>query len=747
LKISKWGRGFAVLTILSAFVLAVAAGAGAGNGNGNGHAYGRDGIKPVPADVKVKKPSKKKQQELAEQADAIPGPNVVTTASTTPPINTVRVQLGINFITGGLIGVTSTLRGVGQKSEIWVQNNRTFPTGDCRNTDAADLAITDAQVQTLIDEFDNNMYPTEAKLFSTPPNRDGTNETLHNGLSFTGDGDKIVVIVMNIRDENYFDMSNANGFGYVVGYHSSSINELTDRNTMTIDAFDWIHRSGANPPDNPVEGADKACKSRPAFPYRMESTFAHEYQHLLEYYASPGEQSWVNEGLSDYAMRKTGYARPELPHGTIGEESHLQCFYGNLDKTLGGVPYGGPENGLTWWEDQGDGEVLCDYGAAWSMMEYLEGQFGEQFMTALHKEKKNGFVGLQAVLDNRLTGRNAQDIVHQWLASVALDNVLDTRKFRANSHDASLYRIPTLAAAVNWDSLQSYGSDGAPPNGADFVRLRNAAGTYVNAGQLQSISFSGQKQYAPDPVGWKVVDGALSADLTEDLANRTLGREITVPAASPTLTFKGKYDLEEHWDYGFVQISDDGGKTYKSVACSNTNSDNVPNAHPLVLQYVPGYSGVQATFQTETCNLSAYAGKTVILMFRGVTDWGTRGNDEDTANDGWFVDDVTLGGTLLSDGTSLAGWKSETEILPVKVAGWTVQLLGYHSDGTEQVVLGTLPLDASFTGSLANGNLHRLLGGEADVVGALVTYDEPTETIQKYPRYELKVNGVLQPGG
>ena len=73
--------------------------------------------------------------------------------------------------------------------------------------------------------------------------------------------------------------------------------------------------------------------------------------------------------------------------------------------------------------------------------------------------------------------------------------------------------------------------------------------------------------------------------------------------------------------------------------------------HPLVQQYVPGYSG-QADWRTDTCDLSAYAGRTVLLAFRGVTDWGTIGNDADEANDGWFVDDVTLGGTLISDGTA-----------------------------------------------------------------------------------------------
>ncbi len=242
--------------------------------------------------------------------------------------------------TGSPFLTNATLRGVGNKVEIWVQNNRAFPAGDCRNADPADLAITDQQVASLVAAFDHTMFPIESSLFSVAPDRDGSKSLLP--FDYSGDGDKIVTLVMNIRDENYADLNNANGLGYVVGYFSSQVNDFHDRNTLTIDAFDWIHRQGANPPNDPVAGSEQACKSRPAFPYRMESTFAHEYQHLLEYYASPGEYDWVNEGLSDFAMRKTGFARPEIPQGQIGSEGHIQCFFGNLGSTLGGIPLGGP---------------------------------------------------------------------------------------------------------------------------------------------------------------------------------------------------------------------------------------------------------------------------------------------------------------------------------------------------------------------------------------------------------------------
>ena len=62
-------------------------------------------------------------------------------------------------------------------------------------------------------------------------------------------------------------------------------------------------------------------------------------------------------------------------------------------------------------------------------------------------------------------------------------------------------------------------------------------------------------------------------------------------------------------------------------------------------------------------------------------------------------------------------------------------------------MLGSVPVAADFTASLDKGKLRRIIGDDADVVSAIVTYDEPTESIQQYPRYELRVNGTLQPGG
>ena len=124
---------------------------------------------------------------------------------------------------------------------------------------------------------------------------------------------------------------------------------------MTIDVFDWLHRTGADPPHEPVPATN--CTSAPARPFLYEGIFAHEYQHLLEYYEDPEEVSWVNEGLSDYASDADRLRRPKRPvrRDRLRQPSavlHRATWVTQTD----GEPEpgeGGPENSLTLWGDQG----------------------------------------------------------------------------------------------------------------------------------------------------------------------------------------------------------------------------------------------------------------------------------------------------------------------------------------------------------------------------------------------------------
>lgn len=71
---------------------------------------------------------------------------------------------------------------------MWVANDAAFPAGDCRG--AASTQVTDAQVASLVTQFDTNMFPKESAAFSVAPARDGTKATIPG--DFTGAGNKIV---------------------------------------------------------------------------------------------------------------------------------------------------------------------------------------------------------------------------------------------------------------------------------------------------------------------------------------------------------------------------------------------------------------------------------------------------------------------------------------------------------------------------------------------------------------------------
>jgi hypothetical protein len=654
----------------------------------------------------------------------------------------VRTWLALDFVGGFFYLKNYTLRAVDGHVEVWVANNTDFPVGDCRN-DGVRNVVTDAQAAYLADEFENNMYPLESQAFSVPPDRNGKHALLPKlipsvpSAEYKGEGENIVVLVDNVRDENYFDTDNANTFSYVAGFFSTTLNTFFDRNVMTIDSFDWLHRTGAEPPNDP---STDPCTSAPARPFLYEGVFAHEYQHLLESYEDGDEVNWVNEGLSDWAQTLTGYVDPSVGIDDVDFDSHIQCFLGWLTVATPANPIprptSGPENSLTEWSDQGDGEILCDYGAAYTIMELLADRYGNDFMTALHRDDANGFDGLQAVLEQFNVADDAADIVHDWAAMVALDGVLDDGA-SLNGGDAADFKVSTLDATIKWDNVHAYDTPGAPPNGSDYMRLRDGGDAFLGAGAIDSISFNGTSEIS-SPVEWTVDNGALYSGSGDEL-DRMIAREVAVPAGSPTLTFDAAWDTEALWDFGYVQVSTDGGQTYTSLATADTTTDHDPDADPRVVANLPGFTGDSAGFRPQSVDLSAYAGQNVILAFRYITD-------ASVVLPGFWVDNVAINGTVISDGTSLAGWQSQSQILPFEVSGYTVQLIAYN-DAHTAAWIGTLALDADFDGSLSDVALDAVIGTTAQTVAAIVTYDEPTESSGLYARYELTVNGVTQPGG
>ena len=99
------------------------------------------------------------------------------------------------------------------------------------------------------------------------------------------------------------------------------------------------------------------------------------------------------------------------------------------------------------------------------------------------------------------------------------------------------------------------------------------------------------------------------------------------------LSFFHKYDTEQNWDGGKVEISLDNGISWKDLR------DNfIENGYNDYIQDTPGnqaFSGQSGTFITSKVDLTEFCGETVLIRFNFFYDQLEDGR-------GWNVDDVTL---------------------------------------------------------------------------------------------------------
>jgi hypothetical protein len=315
---------------------------------------------------------------------------------------------------------------------------------------------------------------------------------------------------------------------------------------------------------------------------------------------------------------------------------------------------------------------------------------------------------------------------------VLLDRIVGDSKYGiVLGTDKKNVTSKSLRSTVNLANPDSYDVPGAAPNGADYVLLQKN-GQALKGKDLRSLKFQGATTLPTLPLAWTIVSNDPDRNgnpvLFSGNANNTDASAVipvTVPAANPTLSFLAKYGAELGYDYGYVQVSTDGGTTYTSI----------PGDRTVDAPTGPGLNGTTTGFEAHNYDLSAYAGQSILLSFRYVSDGGVN-------EGGLLLDDITLGGTVLSDGSSLAPFKSPTQVKPVAVKNWNVKLIGI-----DEAHNFAWQFEYNGKASLTLNWIQLALLSLFPKVVAVVAYDEPTEQVQQYAPYTLTVNGVVQPGG
>jgi len=441
----------------------------------------------------------------------------------------------------------------------------------------------------LADTFENNILPTDRGFF---------------GSEWTPgvDGDPHIYILY------------ARGIGdNIAGYFSS-----TDEYPPQVNEYSNAHEMFLFNADNS--------------PLDDEYTFgvlAHEFQHMIHWYQDLNESGWLNEGFSELA-------------------AFLNDFYsGSLDALY----TSNPDLQLNNWPDDSQEDPTPHYGAGFLFVTYFLDRFGETATKALIANQDNDLKSVDSTLqqlnlNDPLTGKpiSADDFFLDW----AITNYLMDRQVGDGRYAYTSYlETPPVEPTQSFSSCptSSFTTD-VHQYGADYFRF-TCPGSY-------SLHFEGSIQTRLLPQDPHSGQYALWSNKNDesDMA-LTHSFDLTSYSGQLSLNFWTWYDIEDGWDYVFLEASTDGENWKILTTPSGTAED--PQGSNFGWGYT-GYSGGGSTpvWIYETVDLSQFAGKNLTLRFEYITDSNVTG-------EGFLLDDLSIPeiGYSTDFETDSAGWQAD----------------------------------------------------------------------------------------
>jgi hypothetical protein len=331
-----------------------------------------------------------------------------------------------------------------------------------------------------------------------------------------------------------------------------------------------------------------------------------------------------------------------------------------------------PTTQLNTWNETASASV-AHYGAAFLFLSYLYNRFGRGIIRGILADKQfTDFELLNDVLKRRHIQTTADELFKEWVVA----NYVDDRSI-ANGR----YAYPELPQKVNVQRTTSvpftYHSS-VPPYAAQYVvldslqgknpfRLQFAAPTTVPVVGLPNTP------RAVTPFWWSNRGDMMDTRLVRSVDLRGVHHA--------TLHFQTWYDIEKDYDYSYVEVSRDGGKTWDTLRGPHTTT-----ANPNGANYGNGYTGTTKKWQAESIDLSRYAGHRILLRFEYITDEGYNGQS-------WVLRGLSIPEIHWTD--NFTGW-SPRGFVPVAKdslpARWIVQLVSYTNKGTQ---VSTMPLSGN----------------------------------------------------
>lgn len=472
--------------------------------------------------------------------------------------------------------------------------------------------LTPVQIDYMSGEFDQRIWESDVFHFGNYAPRAPAQ-----GI----DGSRAGIFIYNIRDEAY----HSDFRFYIAGFFWAALNETLQINAIFVDSFDWANRLGP--------AAER--------PFLYEGVVAHEFEHLIHNDVDPDEDSFIDEGMADLAE--------QFIYGPATTASHVGAYMVQHRDSLTDwdgelYDYG---NAVLWqdylWETAGGGILTRPLaervapGFAGNMFADTGAKFadpGDRFTWNLIHEQGNGLQGLASSLG----GLERVEALHR---DFTLANLLDGkvalpqwnyRNLVLGGPDSDGFTIDDGLAFFANQPLPS-----PPPTRKQLRRLTTVEswGAFYRTLQTSeadfAMRFSGNRQ-----------DGIAPASAPFDWFSgfghglqRTLSRTAEGVAAGSVLEFQTWFDIEQDFDYGYVEASADGETWSKLTQLTLLPSAMANIFGSEAFDGPGGFTGNSGGWQLARFALGEFSG-TVHIRFRYATDGAVNGL-------GWRIDDITLG--------------------------------------------------------------------------------------------------------
>ncbi len=371
---------------------------------------------------------------------------------------------------------------------------------------------------------------------------------------------------------------------------------------------------------------------------------AHEYQHLIQWNQDQNEDLWLNEAFSELAYFLSGSPTIRSAFGPTNAE----LFALNTDIQLTARPerkFG-----------ELDMSTFIHYGAERAFIVYLFEQFGPKFIQDLVKNPEPGVLSIRQELSKLPDTPQFDDV----FANFTLAGLLNQRGLAGGIWGYKEY-VPFLPER---DVISTF-------NGTPIAtkQVPYSARYYeIHSDNTVNVSFTGSTLARLTPVdpasgmyAWYSNRGDSSAF--------TLTRAFDLSGLnSATLNYKIWYELEEFYDFAYLEISTDGGAHWTILETAHGTS-NDPNNQA----YGFAYTGAVLEWKSESIDISEYAGQEILVRFEVITDFHTN-------RDGIQLDNIEIPELGYFDGAEddSGGWQAEgfirsSNFVPVNWIVWLVE--------------------------------------------------------------------------